>query len=101
MGRRLGEIGGDLRATWEVLGEVIRGRRGRGGVVCRYFEEDGVGVTDGARIAKGFCDFYSQVGPKLAARTGRETDGAFLGYMGRRVEEDLIWIGRASCRERV
>ena len=26
--RRIGEIAGDLRATWEVLGEVIRGRKG-------------------------------------------------------------------------
>ena len=28
--QRLGDIEGDLRATWEVLGEVIRGRRGKG-----------------------------------------------------------------------
>ena len=26
--RRVGEIKGDLRATWEVLGEALRGRRG-------------------------------------------------------------------------
>ena len=32
--RRIGEIAGDLRATWEVLGEVIRGRNGRGGDAC-------------------------------------------------------------------
>ena len=37
--RRLEEIGGDLRATWEVLGEVLRGRRGSGGSVCRYFRK--------------------------------------------------------------
>ena len=29
--RRIGEIAGDLRATWEVLGEVIGGRNGGGG----------------------------------------------------------------------
>ena len=29
--QRLGEIDGDMRATWEVLGEVIRGRKGRSG----------------------------------------------------------------------
>ena len=53
--QRMGEIQGDLRATWEVLNEVMRGRTGRsGGVGCRYFEKDGVGVTDGAEIAKGF-----------------------------------------------
>ena len=31
------------------------------------------------------------MGPDLAARIGREREGAFLEYMGDRVEEDLIW----------
>ena len=48
-------------------------------------------MTDGAKIARGFCDFYCQVGPKLAARIGRARDGEFLEYMGERVEESLIW----------
>ena len=62
--RRMGEIAGDLRRTWEVLGEVIRGRRGRmSGAACGYFKGNGVGVTDGAEIAEGFCDFYCKVGP--------------------------------------
>ena len=87
--QRMGEIRGDLRATWEVLGEVIRGRRGRGSGVCGYFEKDGRGLTDGQQIVDGFCDFYCQVGPKLAARLGRERDGAFLEYMGDRVGESL------------
>ena len=42
-------------------------------------------------IAGGFCDFYCMVGPKLAARVGKHREGAFLEYMGDRVEEDLIW----------
>ena len=89
--RRMGEIAGDLRATWEVLGEVLKGRKGRAGSVCGYFEKEGVPITQGAEIAGGFCDFYCQVGPKLAARLGREREGAFLEYMGDRVEESLIW----------
>ena len=90
--QRLGEIGGDMKATWEVLGEVLRGRRGKGkGPVCRYFNGEGGGVTDGAEIARGFCDFYCKVGPRLAARIGGVRDGAFLEYMGDRVEESLIW----------
>ena len=89
--QRLEGIKGDLRGTWEVLGEVLRGRKGKGGSVCRYFKQEGVPVTEGDKIAEGFCDFYCQVGPKLAARLGREQDGAFLEYMGRRVEESLIW----------
>ena len=58
--QRLGEIVGDLRATWGVLGEVLRGRRGKEGVACRYFEQDGKVVTDGGDIAQGFCDFLSK-----------------------------------------
>ena len=89
----MAEIRGDLRTAWEVLGEVLRGRRamgtgGRG--ACRYFLKDGAGVTDGVQIAEGFCLFYCQVGPKLAVRLGRERDGAFPEYMGARVEELLI-----------
>ena len=42
-------------------------------------------------LAQGFCDFYSQVGPKLASRLGKEREGAYLEYMGRQVEESLIW----------
>ena len=90
--QRLGEIKGDLRATWEVLGEALRGRRGRrSGATCGYFNKGGEGVTDGGQIARGFCDFYCGVGPGLAARLGREREGAFLEYMGERVEEPLIW----------
>ena len=91
-GQRMGEIQGDLRATWEVLNELIRGRsrQGRGGT-CRYFEKDGVGMTDGAEIAEGFCDFYCKVGPELAARLGRGQEGAFREYLGEKVEESLVW----------
>ena len=50
--QRFKDIQGDLRATWEVLGEVLRGRRGRRtGATCGYFQKDGVGVTEGAEIA--------------------------------------------------
>ena len=43
--QRLEGIKGDLRATWEVLGEVLRGRKGREGSSCCYFEKGGVPVT--------------------------------------------------------
>ena len=59
--------------------------------MCCYFREGQTGVTDGNKIAEGFCDFYCKVGPRLAAGLARERDGAFLDYMGERVEEELIW----------
>ena len=48
-------------------------------------------MTDKGQIAEGFCEFYSQVGPKLAARIKKEKEGAFLEYMGDRVEGSLFW----------
>ena len=59
--------------------------------MCRYFRGGDTGITDGDGIAGGFCDFYCQVGPKLAAGLAKEREGAFLEYMGERVEEELIW----------
>jgi hypothetical protein len=50
-----------------------------------------MGLTDKGEIAEGFCEFYSQVGPKLAAKINKERKGAFLDYMGDRVEESLFW----------
>ena len=61
---------GDLRATWEELGEIQRGRRGRR--TGATFEKDGVGMTDWAEIAGKFCDFYCQSGPKLAEGLEKE-----------------------------
>jgi hypothetical protein len=37
-----------------------------------------VGLTGQVEVADGFCGFYSQVGPKLAAKIKREREGAFL-----------------------
>ena len=55
--QRMEEIQGDLRATWEVLNELLRGRsRQDGGGTCRDFEKGGVGITDRVEIAEGFCD---------------------------------------------
>jgi hypothetical protein len=42
-------------------------------------------------VADGFCEFYFQVGPKLAAKIKREREGTFLDYMGDRVGEFLFW----------
>ena len=49
-----------------------------------------MGGTDKGEIAEGFCRFFSEVGPSLAAKVGREREGAFLEYMGARVEEEVF-----------
>ena len=88
---KLNEMIGDLRATWEILGEALSGRRGKSkGSSCRYFSKDGQAVTEGQAIADGFCDFYCQVGPKLAAKIPKEHTKGFKDYMGAEVEENLF-----------
>ena len=83
---------GNLKATWEVLGEALKGKKSKlGGVPCGYFEEDGVGITEGNQIAKGFCDFYCKVGPELARRIKRDKERNFKDYMGAPVEGNLYW----------
>jgi hypothetical protein len=69
------------------LGEVLGGGRKksgrkRGAGQHEGFFQEGVGLTDKGEIEEGFWKFYSQVGPKLAARITREREGAFLDYMG-------------------
>jgi hypothetical protein len=67
------------------------GRRKVGKVGCGFFSKDGVGLMGKVEVADRFCEFYSQVGPKLAAKIKREREGAFLDYMGDRVGESLFW----------
>ena len=89
---KLDEIKGDLKATWDVLGEALRGRKTtKGGDICRYFVQNGRGLTDGKMIANGFCDFYCGVGPELAGKIRPDTNLTFLDFLGNRVDETLIW----------
>ena len=77
--------------TWEVLGEALRGRKGRGhSPACGYFEVEGVGLTGGDKIAQGFCDFYCEVGPKLAARIPKVREDTYLKFMGPKIDESLF-----------
>ena len=89
---QLEEVKGDLRATWQVLGEALRGRRStKGGDQCRYFEKSGNGITNGQEIADGFNDFYCKVGPELAAKIFLPSEEGFSEYLGDRVSESFHW----------
>jgi hypothetical protein len=70
------------------LGEVLGGGK-RKGATCGFFRKDG--LTDKGEIAEGFCEFYSKVGPKLAAKIKKKREGTFLDYMGDRVGDSLFW----------
>ena len=85
-------VKGDLKATWEVLGEALKGRKPtKGGEPCRYFTKDGVGLTDGGEIADGFCNFYCGVGPNLAGKIKSDKNRGFLDFMGDRVRDGIIF----------
>jgi hypothetical protein len=80
---------GPLGRYW---GEVLGGGRRKGkAATCDFFRKDGLGLTDKGEIVEGFCEFYSQVGPKLAVKIKKEREGPFLDYMGDRVEDSLLW----------
>ena len=86
-GQRLREAEGDVSASWKVLREVIGRHGGNSGVVpCGYFRKDGVAVTDKREIAVGLCGFFTKVGPRLMVMVRREREGAFLEYLGDRVD---------------
>jgi hypothetical protein len=74
-----------------VILKVLGGKKKKGGKVrCGFFRKEGVGLTGKAEVAEGFCEFYSQVEPKLVAKIKREREGVFLDYMGDRVRESLF-----------
>jgi hypothetical protein len=55
-----------------VLGSATK----KGGKVgCAFFRREGAGLTGKAEVADEFCEFYSQVRPKLAAKVKRERGG--------------------------
>ena len=87
---KIEEAKGDLKTTWEVLGEVLNRRKRKDTGTCRYFEKDGVGITDGEKIAEGFCKFYCGVGPELARKISKQREGCFKDYLGPKVEEELF-----------
>ena len=89
---RLENTKNDLKGTWEVLGEALRGKRSKlGGKPCGYFEINGTGITEGKEIAERFCDFYCKVGPELAKKIGHEKERSYKDYMGAPVEDSLFW----------
>jgi hypothetical protein len=48
----------------------------------QVFRKDGVGLTGKVEVADWFCEFYLQVGPKLAAKIKREREGGLPGLHG-------------------
>ena len=89
---KLEETVGNLRRTWEVLGEAIRGRKGQGRTpACSFFEVNGKGMTEGSQIAQGFCDFYCEVGPKLASKIPRGNISDCLRFLGDRADTSLFF----------
>jgi hypothetical protein len=71
--------------SWESVG----GRKKKGvSWGAGFFRRKKMGLTGKAEVEDGF---YSQVGPKLAAKVKRERESAFMDYMSDRVGESLFW----------
>ena len=69
-------------AAWRVLHDYI-GKVGKGGgSSCRAFSCNGRIITRDSEISESFCDFFTDIGPKLAGKVQTPTSGSFRDYLG-------------------
>ena len=83
--KQLSEAGKNSRAAWRVLHNFI-GKAGRkGSSRCRSFTHDGGIITGDSFaevIAESFCEYFTNIGPKLAREVGPPASGSFLDFLG-------------------
>ena len=85
--QRFASAKNDLKETWKLINEVINKRK------CRQpfpksFRSDGSVITDPAEIANGFCNYFTSVGPKLAAKIPR-VNTSFRSFLNGQTHESL------------
>ena len=54
------------------------------GVISRNFFQDGRPISGESHIAESFCDFFTEIGPRLAGQVRTPSDGSFMDYLGTR-----------------
>ena len=85
--QRFASAKNDLKETWKLINEVINKRK------CRppfpsFFRSDGSVITDPAEIANGFCNYFTNVGPKLAAKIP-PVNTSFRSFLNGQTHESL------------
>ena len=70
----------DIRNTWKLLNSLV-GRTKDKSSIPDTFKHNGKTLNERSEISNGFCNYFTNIGPQLAA--------------------SIDQIGRASCRERV
>ena len=79
--RELDEAGKNSKAAWKVLHDFV-GKPGREEITCKTFIHDDKTITEDADIADAFCDFYTEIGPKLARNVSSPREGSFRDFLG-------------------
>ena len=82
--QQLSEAGKNSKAAWRVLHDFIGKLGKKRGGSCHSFSDGGKIVTDGAGIAESFCNFFTNIGPQLAAGVRAPPCGSFRDYLGGR-----------------
>lgn len=65
--QRFASAKNDLKETWKLINEVINKHKCKPPFLSS-FRSHGSVITDPAEIANGFCNYFTNVGPKLAAK---------------------------------
>ena len=81
--RQLDEAGRNCKEAWKVLHSFI-GKPCRGDIPSRNFFQDGRPISGESHIAESFCDFFTEIGPRLAGQVRTPSDGSFMDYLGPR-----------------
>ena len=86
--QRFASAKNDLKETWKLINEVINKRK------CRppfpsSFRSDGSILTDPVEIANGFCNYFANVGPNLAAKIP-PVNSSFHSFLNDQFNESLI-----------
>ena len=78
----------DLKATWKPIRGVTCSRKLQCDKLPEFFRHQGNIVTSSQDIANNFNQYFSQVGPKLAAKIPRSNKN-FTHFLGAPNEEEF------------
>ena len=87
--QRFASAKNDLKETWKLINEVIYERK------CRppfpsSLRSDGSVITDPAEIANGFCNYFTNVRPKLTAKIPPRNT-SFNSFLNDQAYESLVF----------
>ena len=79
--KKLTEYKCNVKHTWRILNEAINNRKNKTNRLPSTFKLADAEINDPVKIAQGFCDYFTGIGPSLAAKvpTSNKSFTCFLG----------------------